>query len=104
MERSIGKTLLVLSSVFLLVATTPKTSNTAPRNWKDVEQAIGRAGTVLPGDVCKVSFPRVDLAVTLDGVTIKPPLALGSLAAYKEIGGGQVMAMGDLVQGNRWDD
>jgi len=83
--------LLIISSFFLLIAAAPK------RDWKDVEQALGRAGTLLPGDVYKVSFPRSDLTVTLDGVTIKPALALGSWAAFKEIGGGHVMAMGDLV-------
>jgi hypothetical protein len=83
--------LLILLSFLLLVAAAPK------RDWKDVEQALGRAGTLLPGDVYKVSFPRSDLTVTLDGVTIKPALALGSWGAFKEIGGGHVMAMGDLV-------
>lgn len=86
--------LVIVSSVLLLVAAAPKSSIT---DWKDVEQALGRAGTLLPGDVYKVSFPRSDLNVTLDGVTIKPALALGSWAAFKEIGGGHVMAMGDLV-------
>jgi hypothetical protein len=90
-EHSMRNALVIISSFFLLVAATPK------RDWKDVEQALGRAGTLLPGDVYKVSFPRGDLAVTLDGVTIKPALALGSWAAFKEIGGGSVMAMGDLV-------
>jgi hypothetical protein len=85
------KALVILSSFLLLVAAAPK------RDWKDVEQALGRAGTLLPGDVYKVSFPRSDLTVTLDGVTIKPALALGSWTAFKEIGGGHVMAMGDLV-------
>jgi hypothetical protein len=83
--------LLIVSSVLLLVAAAPKS------DWKDVEQALGRAGTLLPGDVYKVSFPRSDLTVTLDGVTIKPALAFGSWAAFKEIGGGHAMAMGDLV-------
>ena len=83
--------LLIISSFFLLIAAAPK------RDWKDVEQALGRAGTLLPGDVYKVSFPRSDLTVTLDGVTIKPALALGSWAAFKEIRSGHVMAMGDLV-------
>jgi hypothetical protein len=86
--------LVIVSSVLLLVAAAPKSSI---MDWKDVEQALGRAGTLLPGDVYKVSFPRSDLNVTLDGVTIKPALALGSWAAFKEIGGGHVMAMGDLV-------
>jgi hypothetical protein len=83
--------LVIVSSFLLLVAAAPK------RDWKEVEQALGRAGTLLPGDVYKVSFPRSDLTVTLEGVTIKPALALGSWAAFKEIGGGHVMAMGDLV-------
>src|SRR5258707_4763402 len=86
------KALLVVSSVLLLVAASP-----AARDWKDVEQALGRAGSLQPGDVYKVSFPRDDLAVTLDGVAIKPALALGSWVAFKEIGGGHVMTMGDLV-------
>ncbi len=85
------KFLLSLFAVLALVAATPK------KDWKDVEEALGRAGSVLPGGVYKVSFPRSDLAVTADGVAIKPALALGSWAAFKEIGGGHVMTMGDLV-------
>jgi hypothetical protein len=88
------KTLMIVSSILLLTAAAPATS---PRDWKDVEQALGRAGALLPGDVYKVSFPRSDLSVNLEQVTIKPALALGSWAAFKEIGGGHVMAMGDLV-------
>ncbi len=91
------KALLIVLSVLLFVAATPKKSTAGRTDWKDVEQAIGRAGYVLPGDVYKVSFPRSDLAVTLDGVAIKPALALGSWAAFKDIGGGHVMTMGDLV-------
>ena len=90
------KALLVLSSVLLLLGAAAK-KPVAKTDWKDVEQAIGRAGSLLPGDVYKVGFPRSDLAVTLDGVAIKPALALGSWAAFKEIGGGHVMTMGDLV-------
>src|SRR5712691_6648148 len=85
------KSLLSLLAVLGLVAATPK------RDWKDVEEALGRAGSLQPGDVYKVSFPRGDLAVTVDGVAIKPALALGSWTAFKEIGGGHVMTMGDLV-------
>lgn len=83
--------LLSLLVLFVLVAAAPG------KDWKEVEQAIGRAGNVQPGDVYKVSFPRSDLTVTLDGVTIKPALALGSWAAFKDIGGGHVLTMGDLV-------
>lgn len=91
------KALVILSSLLLLVAAVQKKPNTTRSDWKDVEQALGRAGSLQPGDVYKVSFPRTDLAVTLDGVAIKPALALGSWTAFKEIGGGHAMAMGDLV-------
>src|SRR5438552_5902969 len=82
--------LLSLLALFTLVAASPK------KDWKDVEAALGRAGTVQPDGAYKVSFPRGDLSVTADGVAIKPALALGSWAAFNE-SGGHAMAMGDLV-------
>ncbi|MFD2427222.1 DUF1259 domain-containing protein [Sphingobium scionense] len=48
------------------------------------------------GGVHRYSFPRSDLSVTLDGVTIKPSLALGSWAAFQPMGD-EAMVMGDLV-------
>jgi hypothetical protein len=73
------------------------TSASAPAsNWKQVEEAMGRPGQMQPGDVMKFGMPRKDLHVVLDGVDIKPGLALGSWAAFKRDGGG-AMVMGDLV-------
>ncbi|MEO8580317.1 MAG: DUF1259 domain-containing protein, partial [Gemmatimonadales bacterium] len=69
----------------------------APGPWSAVESALGRPGTIQPGNVIKFSFPRSDLSVTLDGVTLKPAFALGGWVAFKETGRGQAMAMGDLV-------
>jgi hypothetical protein len=66
------------------------------RYWKTVEDALGRPGTPNPGDVLKFSFPRSDLRVVLNGVTLKPALALGSWVAFKRIGD-HAMVMGDLV-------
>ena len=66
-------------------------------DWSAVEGALGRKGTINPGDVMKFSFPRSDLNVTLAGVQIRPALALGSWVAFKRIGGGVTMVMGDLV-------
>src|SRR3546814_7811074 len=57
---------------------------------------MGRAGAEQPGGVHRYSFPRSDLSVTLDGVTIKPSLALGSWAAFQPMGD-EAMVMGDLV-------
>jgi hypothetical protein len=64
-------------------------------NWEKVDAALGRKAT-MAGDVHRYGFPRSDLTVTLDGVTIKPALALGSWLAFKPAHGG-AMVMGDLV-------
>ena len=55
-------------------------------DWKAVEQALGKAGSMQPGDVYKVSFPRSDLKVTAAGVELKPALALGTWVAFKRMG------------------
>ena len=47
-------------------------------DWKKVDEAIGRSAAVVAGDVHRYGFPRTDLTVTLDGVTIRPALALGA--------------------------
>lgn len=65
--------------------------------WKPVEDALGRKGTVNPNGVLKFTFPRSDLTVVVDGVTLKPALALGSWVAFKRGLGDAVMMMGDLV-------
>ena len=65
-------------------------------DWQKVDEAIGRKPAVVAGDVHRYGFPRTDLSVTLDGVTIKPALALGGWVAFKAMGG-EAMVMGDLV-------
>src|SRR5689334_13532980 len=65
-------------------------------DWKPVEQALGKAGSMQPGDVYKVSLPRSDLKVTAAGVELKPALALGSWVAFKHMGD-MTVVMGDLV-------
>jgi len=64
-------------------------------DWKKVDEAIGRSAAV-SGDVHRYGFPRTDLTVTLDGVPIRPALALGGWTAFKPVHGG-AMVMGDLV-------
>src|SRR5690348_3407078 len=69
----------------------------APIDWKQVDQALGRAGAMLPGDVYRLGFPRGDLHVTVGGVVVQPALALGSWVAFKQTGDDEAMLMGDLV-------
>ena len=63
--------------------------------WSKVDEAMGRPAAVTQ-DVHRYPFPRTDLTVTLDGVTIKPSLALGGWVAFKPMGG-EAMVMGDIV-------
>ncbi|MBD0369922.1 MAG: DUF1259 domain-containing protein [Pyrinomonadaceae bacterium] len=75
-------------------ATKPQQASVA--DWKAVALALGKEGSVQPGDVYKVSLPRSDLRVTVGGVQLKPALALGSWVAFKK-SGNMTMVMGDLV-------
>ena len=63
--------------------------------WQKVDEALGRKPAV-SDDVRRYGFPRSDLSVSLDGVTIKPALALGGWVALKPAHGG-AMVVGDLV-------
>jgi len=79
----------------LAAAATPGLSFAADPDWKAVEQALGKSGQVQAGDVFRV-VPRTDLAVTVKGVPVKAGFALGSYAAFKQVGD-HAMVMGDLV-------
>src|SRR6266851_5731352 len=79
-----------------LILATLGSARAANPDWKAVEQALGKAGQVQAGDVFRVGLPRTDLTVTVKGVPVKAPFALGSYAAFKQIGD-QGMVMGDLV-------
>lgn len=89
------KTLVLCMITFTLCSSAQQTPDAA-NSWKDVEQAMGRPGQSQPGGVIRFAMPRRDLHVTLNGVAIKPGLALGSWVAFLRHGG-EVMVMGDLV-------
>src|SRR5882724_11377644 len=64
--------------------------------WQPIEQAIGRSGQAQPDGAYKFSFPRGDLKVTVNGVELKPALALGGWVAFSKPSADS-MVMGDLV-------
>jgi len=68
----------------------------ADMDWSKVDQALGKTGADQPGGVHKFGLPRTDLHVTVDGVAIKPSLALGGWLAFESMGS-ETMVMGDLV-------
>jgi hypothetical protein len=86
----------VLWLIASLIAMSLNAAATAQEtDWQKVDDAFGRKAAV-SGDVHRYGFPRSDLSVTLDGVAIKPALALGGWVAFKPAHGG-AMVMGDLV-------
>jgi 5-enolpyruvylshikimate-3-phosphate synthase len=93
--------MLVHASIvgFALIAAIARDTSAQATNvdWSTVEQALGRRGAMQPAAVMRFAFPRTDLRVTAAGVEIRPALALGSWAAFMDVGGGHVMVMGDLV-------
>ncbi len=110
LERKTRRVLLsvvaiAVATLFVLVACSAPQNQSGQSNnqqpaaatdWKPVEQALGKAGSMQPGDVYKVSLPRSDLKVTVGGAELKPALALGSWVAFKKAGD-MTMAMGDLA-------
>jgi len=61
-----------------------------------IEDALGRKGAPFPGGVLKFGFPRGDLHVVANGVTLRPAFALGSWVAFQRVKD-HAMVMGDLV-------
>jgi hypothetical protein len=88
--------LVAFFSILTLPATLAAQTPQPAGSWKAVEDAMGRPGQMQPGDVIKFGMPRKDLHVVLDGVSLKPTLALGSWIAFQRVKDG-AMAMGDLV-------
>ena len=69
----------------------------AEPDWAAVGKALGKSGAQAPGQIYRVWLPRSDLKVKLDGVELKPALALGSWLAFQPVGDHDAMVMGDLV-------
>lgn len=87
---------ILTALILAVVAGGVSPSRAAEPDWKAVEQAIGKSGQLQPGDVFRVGIPRTDLQVTVKGVPVKAGFALGSYAAFKQVGDA-AMVMGDLV-------
>jgi uncharacterized protein DUF1259 len=88
--RTILMKLILVSAVSM-----PCLAHAAEIDWKKVDAALGKTAAV-SGEVHRYGLPRSDLKVTLDGVSIKPALALGGWVAFAPMHG-EAMVMGDLV-------
>jgi Domain of Unknown Function (DUF1259) len=88
--RSLQRCVIVLSMFLVPVAAFGQGLDIS-----GIDQALGRSGQK-SGEVYKLSFPRTDLHVAVNGVSIKPGLALGSWAAFSGTND-KATVMGDLV-------
>lgn len=86
----------ILSQLFILTCIAASQTSSAGNDWKPVEQALGRSGQLQGDGAYKFGLPRGDLKVTVEGVQVKPALALGSWLAFSSPGQ-DAMVMGDLV-------
>src|SRR5438094_2824402 len=66
-------------------------------NTANIEQLTGLKGKLDEKEgAFKVSYPRADLATSVGGVKLTPPLGLTAWAAFSG-GGAHTMVMGDMV-------
>jgi uncharacterized protein DUF1259 len=84
-----------LLAAYGVVLSTTAGAHAQAIDWAKIDGILGRTSAV-GGAVHRYGFPRSDLQVTLDGVTIRPTLALGGWAAFQPMGN-MAMVMGDLV-------
>jgi hypothetical protein len=87
---------LVFAGASVLLFGVPR-AMAADIDWSKVDQVLGRKGASQAGGVYRYGLPRSDLNVTVDGVTLKPSLALGGWVAFEPMSSGGAMVMGDLV-------
>lgn len=93
------KKIRVLMMSLALISTCVAMAQTAAQSgvdWKAVEQAFGRSGQEQADGAYKFGLPRRDLQVRVEGVEVRPTLALGSWVAISSPGP-DAMLMGDLV-------
>jgi len=96
MKQTLLLILIALALTTTAIQAAQQPAATAGADWKAVDDALGRNGQDQPDGTHKFAMPRSDLKVTADGVGIKAGLALGSWAAFRNMGD-QAEVMGDFV-------
>jgi hypothetical protein len=79
----------------VLTGTAPA-AEPAPLSAEKIGAAAGVKATTAPDGVVRVAWPRTDVAVTVDGMPLKPFAGLGSWGAFTPTAHG-AMVMGDTV-------
>lgn len=94
-KRIVG--VLFLTAFLAAIGAPLSAASDTGAEWKPVDRVLRQTGKDQPAGVRKYVWPRTDLRVELDAVTVEPALALTSWAAFLATRAGEAMAMGDLV-------
>lgn len=86
---------VLVGAALALAPARPAAAQTAPLDTAAIDRAIGKTGQS-SGGVYKVTFPRSDLHVTVEGLAIRPGLALTGWAAFKAVDA-EAVTHGDLA-------
>jgi len=99
MGQKIALAILAGVACALLTTAHGPLAQSADLDTAAIEQATGLKGTMIAEEnVFKVSKPRTDVKITVDGWTMPPFMGLGSWAAFTPAhGGAHAMVMGDTV-------
>src|SRR6266478_10200575 len=88
------KTLLILAAIFAAMSI----SALAALDTSKIDEITGLKGTLNEKEgVYKVTFPRNDVKVVIDGWTMPPFMGLGTWAAFTKGAHTEAMVMGDTV-------
>jgi hypothetical protein len=92
------KRMRLLSLGVIATAAVAQILNAAELNFARVDELTGLKGKLNEKEgAYKVSFPRADVPVTIDGWKMPPFMGLGTWAAFSKGGHTEAMVMGDTV-------
>lgn len=95
---TIFRPITALIFCLLIAGTTAFAEPTATLDTAKIEEASGAKGAMNKDEgVFKVSYPRNDTKVSVDGTTLPPFMGLTSWAAFMPGMKSQIMVMGDMV-------
>jgi hypothetical protein len=78
LQRSVIPAGVALLSIAIVLVSSTTAAVGAPAqqtsdvDWNAVQDALGRPGTLMPGDVYRIGMPRTDLKVTVNDVQVQP--------------------------------
>jgi hypothetical protein len=84
------------SLLFAVVTLSLATSSFAVPDGAKIQEIIGLKGNAT-GEVFRVTLPRDDIKVKVDGIEMAPFMGLTSWAAFTDMKHGGTMVMGDIV-------